>query len=270
MSKVESGDLAKVSLRERIMESKIAPVALGAIPFVLVVVLWHFYSQWQPEGLRTAIPTLSDTWDSVHRDLESGVMGDALWVTIQEFAYGLLIAIGAGVIIGVVIGLSPIYYMIVYPIIVFFQAVPKVALAPLLIIVFGFGMGSKIAVASALAFFPILVGVVQGMRTIRHDEIELMRSMTRSRWELFRRVRVPRAVPATFAGIQVAAVFALVGAVVTEFVGSSDGVGFLIQVRSSQLDIAGVYSAILALSAVGVAIALSLAWVGNRLNSWEE
>ena len=243
---------------------------LGAVPFLVVGGLWQLLSVWQPSTLKLAVPTLSATWRALWSDLVSDVLYSNTWVTFQEFIVGLAIAAAAGVGVGVIIGLVAWLERMLYPIIVFFQAIPKVALAPLLLIVFGFGMGSKIAVAATIAFFPILVGVIQGMHAIRLDEIDLLRSLNATPWQMFLRVRVPRALPATFAGFEVAAVFSLLGAVVTEFVGASSGLGYLVQFRSSRLDIPGVYSALIVLSLIGVVTTLVLAAIGRRLTRWEE
>jgi NitT/TauT family transport system permease protein len=156
-----------------------------------------------------------------------------------------------------------------YPLLVFFQAVPKVALAPVWLIAFGFGIGSKIALAAMVAFFPLLVGVIVGMAATRREEFELMRSLRASAWQIFRKVRVPRAIPSIFGALEVAILFALIGAVVGEFVGAQAGLGYLIQFRSARLDLGGVFSPLIVLSIIGLVLDLSAKWLGRRLMRWE-
>jgi NitT/TauT family transport system permease protein len=165
--------------------------------------------------------------------------------------------------------LSKFLEVFFYPLLVFFQAVPKVALAPVWLIAFGFGVGSKIALAAMVAFFPLLVGVIVGMAATRHEEFELMRSLRASAWQIFWKVRVPRAIPSVFGALEVAMLFALIGAVVGEFVGAQAGLGYLIQFRSSRLDLGGVFSPLIVLSIIGLILDLSTKRLGRYLMRWE-
>src|SRR5262249_31225109 len=142
-------------------------------------------------------------------------------------------------------------------------------LAPLWLIVFGYGLGSKIALAAMVAFFPMLVGVVVGMKATRIEEFELMRMLRATRWQVFRKVRLPRAVPSMFGGLEVGGIFALVGAVVGEFVGARGGLGYLIEFRSARLDLPGIFSPLIVLSLIGVVLDLGVKALGKRLMSWE-
>jgi NitT/TauT family transport system permease protein len=243
---------------------------LGLIPFAIGIVCWQFVAANASPGLALAIPSPLRTWLALRNDVASSALWSALGVTMQEVLLGLLFATLAGCLIGTTIGLSRIAYVIAWPFVVFFQAIPKIALAPLMIIVFGFGVSSKVAVAAAVAFFPITVGVSQGMRSVRLDEIDLLRSLSASPAQLFVKVRVRRALPATFSGFQVGVTLSLLGAVVTEFVGASNGIGYLIASRGATLNVPGMYSAIIVLSLVAVIISMVLSVIDRRLSGWQE
>lgn len=245
-------------------------ILLAALPFLALLGIWQWIANAGVEALRYAVPTPADTFRQMGTDLSNSAVYSSIWTTIQEFLIGLSIGAVTGIIVGAFLGLVPLLYVITWPAVVFFQAIPKIALAPLMIIIFGFGIGSKVALAASISFFPILVGVIGGVRSVRSEEIDLLRSLKASKWQQFATIRIPRALPSTFGGFQVGAVFALMAAVVTEFLGASSGIGYLIQLRSSQLQTPGVFSGLIILSAIGVAVSLVLESIGNRLSQWDE
>jgi NitT/TauT family transport system permease protein len=242
---------------------------LGAVPFVVGLLLWEALGRLDLEGLRYVLPTPTAVGRALWYDLRTGDVFGHLKITLVETFVGLATAIVGALALGVMIGRSPLLDRMFYPTIVFFQALPKVALAPLWLIVFGFGLGSKIALAAMIAFFPLLVGVIVGMAAIRREEIELMRSLKASPWQIFAKVQIPRAIPSIFGGLEVAVVFALIGAVVGEFVGARGGIGYLIEFRSSRLDLPGVFSPLIVLAMVGLILDLGTKALGTRLMYWE-
>lgn len=243
--------------------------ALGAVPFIVVLGLWELIGILDIQTLKYVIPTPESVAVALWSDVTSGEMAHHFLVTMSEVLLGLLIAIGLAVFLGVIIGSSPILERAFYPAIVFFQAVPKVALAPLWLIVFGFGIGSKVALAAMVGFFPLLVGVIVGLGAMRREERELMRSLRAKPWQIFVKVQIPRALPSIFGGLEVGALFALIGAVVGEFVGARAGLGYLIQFRSSRLDLPGVFSPLIILAVVGLLLDLGTKYLGKRLMRWE-
>jgi NitT/TauT family transport system permease protein len=190
-------------------------------------------------------------------------------ITMEEVFWGVVIAVAAALLIGVMIGRSEVLERTFYPIIVFFQAVPKVALAPLWLIVFGFGIGSKVALAAMVGFFPMLVGVIVGMAAMRREEVELMRSLKATQWQIFTKVQLPRALPSIFGGLEVGLLFALIGAVVGEFVGARAGLGYLINFRSARLDLPAIFSPLIVLALIGLALDLAAKFLGRRLTTWQ-
>lgn len=243
--------------------------ALGAIPFVVGLVLWELIGLLEMQSLRYVIPTPESVVQALADDLRSGQLRVHLWITLQEVFAGLGIAIVVAVVLGGLVGRSRAVEQTLYPAIVFFQALPKVALAPVWLIAFGFGVGSKVALAAMIGFFPLLVGVVVGMAAMRREEVELMRSLKATEWQIFVKVQVPRALPSFFGGLEVGAMFALIGAVVGEFVGAQGGLGYLIDFRSSRLDLPGIFSALTVLAVIGVIFDLGFKALGRRLIHWE-
>ena len=244
-------------------------VLLGSIPFVVVMILWEVLGRLDFEALRFVLPTPEAVAAALSEDFSSGVLLKHIAVTMEEVFWGVLIAVAGALVIGVTIGRSELLERIFYPIIVFFQAVPKVALAPLWLIVFGFGIGSKVALAAMVGFFPMLVGVIVGMSAMRREEVDLMRSLKATQWQTFTKVQLPRAVPSIFGGLEVGLLVALIGAVGGEFVGARAGLGYLINFRSSRLDLPGVFSPLLVLAVIGLVLDLAAKFIARRLMTWQ-
>jgi NitT/TauT family transport system permease protein len=244
-------------------------VLLGSVPFVVMMLAWELFGRLDLEALRYVLPTPEAVAGALYEDFSSGVLWKHIVITMEEVFWGVLIAVAAALLIGVMIGRSELLERIFYPIIVFFQAVPKVALAPLWLIVFGFGIGSKVALAAMVGFFPMLVGVIVGMSAMRREEVDLMRSLKATQWQIFTKVQLPRAVPSIFGGLEVGLLFALIGAVVGEFVGARAGLGYLINFRSTRLDLPGVFAPLVVLALIGLALDLGAKLVGRRLMTWQ-
>jgi len=274
LSHDEAGTVAALLEAERpkarFHETTVGILMLGIVPFLAAAGLWEIFSIFRPAALKFAVPELLPTLRALWADLSSDVLISNTWITMQETFIGIGIAAVAGVLLGVAIGLVRVLDVMLYPLNVALQAIPKLALAPLFIIIFGFGMGSKIAVGAMMAFFPILVGVIQGMRTVRLDEIDLLLSLRASRWQTFWKLRVPRAMPAAFGGFEIAAIFTLTATVVTEFLGGTGGLGYLILVRTSWLQVPETFSVLIALGVIGVSMSLLLHFLQSRLSNWTE
>ena len=174
--------------------------------------------------------------------------------TIQPMVMGFLVAVVAGVLIALAIAFSRRVQLVAYPLLVFLQIVPKIAVAPLFIIWFGFGMMPKVLLVFLLSFFPIVVAAITAFRSIEPEIMELARSTGAGRLRTFRMVQLPHALPALFGGFKVAAALAATAAVVAEFVASDRGLGYLLLEYNGNLDTAGSFAAIFILSALGLAL----------------
>lgn len=184
---------------------------------------------------------------------EGNFLGHAA-ITAFQAVSGFLLGSALGIAIAVLVVVFPSLERIVYPYIVALQTVPKVAVAPLIVVWFGFGMESKIIIVALVSLFPVLVNMMAGLKSVDQDRLDLLASLSASRWQMLRYLRFPNALPFLFAGLNTAIVFAVIGAIVGEFVGSNQGIGFLILQANFALDIAGAFALFVVLSVMGVTL----------------
>jgi NitT/TauT family transport system permease protein len=190
------------------------------------------------------------------------------WITIFEVVAGFLASIAIGVPIAVVVTYSGTLQRAIYPLLVGSQTVPKVALAPLMLAWFGFGVAPKVAIVVLVAFFPIVINSMVGFASVPPQMLYLAQSMGASPVQSFWRFRLPHALPSIFSGIKLAAVLAVVGAVVAEFVGADSGLGYLIMIAGADFKIDQQFSAIIILSALGTLFFWLTGWAERRLLPW--
>jgi NitT/TauT family transport system permease protein len=190
--------------------------------------------------------------------------------TISEIVLGFAAGATAGIGLGAAIALVPIIEKIVWPYIITLQTIPKVAIAPLLIIWFGFGIESKILIVALICFFPILVNAVAGFKSTDSRQVLLMSAMDATTWQVFRMVRLPNAVPFLIAGFRIAVVLSVIGAVIGEFLGASNGLGALIVIRQANMDVTGVFSVLAMLSVIGLSMNLAVTQLSRRLAFWSD
>lgn len=187
-----------------------------------------------------------------------------------------LVAIGAGYGVGVVVGIAlavamtvfPLFRIAIYPLVVASQTLPKVAIAPLLILWFGVGLLPKLIIVALLAFFPVLINTVAGLESANRSQLELMRSVNASVWQVYRNVRLPAAVPYIFAGLKLALTVSIIGAVVGEWVAANKGLGYLLVSYNSSLQTRELFAALVVLVAIS-AITFLLISLAERRFSWE-
>ncbi len=190
-------------------------------------------------------------------------------VTMQEIVLGFLMAAVISVPLGYIIVSIRILEKAVYPVIVFFQLVPKIAIAPLFVVWFGFGLFPKVLLTFLLCFFPTLVASMTGFRALDERVLYLTRSMGATAWQTFRYVRVPSALVYIFSGLKVSAVFAATGAIVGEFVGANSGLGYLLLRGTSFLDMPLIFACLVALSVVGIFFSYIVDAVEVLLMPWQ-
>lgn len=178
----------------------------------------------------------------------------ATWVTTEEILYGFLLSVVVGVVLAVAIVRFQWLERAVYPLVVLFQVVPKVALAPIFILWFGYGLAPKLLLIVVIAFFPITLNMIVGLKSVDQDLLLLMRSVGSSRNQIMARVQFPTALPYLFAGMRIAITLAVIGAVVAEFAGARDGLGYLIQFASTQLDTPLMFAALTLVSLLGLVL----------------
>jgi len=189
-------------------------------------------------------------------------------VTLSEIGIGFALGTVIGFVAGVLLAISTVVNRVTYPFVVAFQAVPKIVFAPLFIAWFGFGQTSKVVMAIVISFFPVLINTKVGLENVPEESIRLMRSLRATRFQVFRKVSLPHALPIIFAGVQTALTFAVIGALVGEFVGAASGMGYLLNLYNFQLRIDRVFAVIVILAAVGAFGYFILEWIGRKLIFW--
>jgi NitT/TauT family transport system permease protein len=174
------------------------------------------------------------------------------WVTTKEALYGFFFATLFAIIVGTFVSQIKIVEKTVMPYLVGFQAIPKVALAPIFIIWFGFGQTSKVVMAATIAFFPILINIIEGLKSADSDRIRMLRVFGATRYQIFRKVQVPSAMPFFFAGLDVGILLAILGAVVGEFLGSQEGLGNMVLVSQYNFETPTMFAILIVLSLMGI------------------
>ena len=215
------------------------------------------------------LPAPSSVVVALWRGTTSMLYVEHLYVTVTETLLGFVVGSILALALGTVIALSRRVEYYVYPFVVMFQAMPKVALAPLIIVWFGLGLMSKVAQAAFTAFFPLMVNTIAGLRSADEDRVALMRSLDASEMQIFTMLRVPSAMPFIMAGFEIAMVLSLIGAIVAEFVGAQRGLGMLIMSMTFTMDVAGQFSVLLVLSVLGLILNAIIVGIRKRVLFWD-
>jgi NitT/TauT family transport system permease protein len=190
------------------------------------------------------------------------------WVTTLETIVGFVLAAVIGVATAVLLVYSRTAEKSLYPLILFAQVIPKIAIAPILVVWFGFGMTPKIVLAVLIAFFPVVVSAVAGLRSVDPELLEMSATMGASRWKTFRKIRFPGALPQLMSGLKVAVTLAVVGAVVGEFVGADRGLGYVLLLASGNLDAPLLFADLILMSLIGVVLFVLVEVLERLLIPW--
>ncbi len=236
------------------------------VSFSVLLLLWQF-------GVRAAgvpeyilpVPTefMSKLW------LDRALISEHALITAKEIILGFIAAAAISVPLGfIIVSFKPLERAI-YPVIVFFQLIPKIAIAPLFVVWFGFGLFPKVLLTFLLCFFPTLVASMTGFRALDERVLFLTDSMGATWWQTFRYVRLPSAMTYIFAGLKVSVVFAATGAIVGEFVGSNAGLGYLLLRGTSYLDMPLIFAVLVALSVVGIFFSYLVQYSERWLMPWQ-
>jgi NitT/TauT family transport system permease protein len=244
-------------------------LVLSPVLFVLIVGGWELGVKIF-EVPRIVLPAPSAIVNSLVNLVVEGELVRHFGVTLYETVAGFLLGSLAGLLLGALVSQFRLVEKTLYPYIVAFQTLPKVAIAPIIIIWAGYGLSSKIIIAAMIAFFPLLVNTIVGLNSTDPVYIEMLSSFTASPWQIFRMVKVPMALPFIFAGLDIAGVLSVIGAIVGEFVGAREGLGYVILIRNFNLDMAGVFAVLIVLSMLGIGIHLTISWLQRRVVFWAQ
>lgn len=196
------------------------------------------------------------------------LLAENAWVTLQEVLLGFGCAVVAGLGFAVALHLSETLRRAFYPLIVASQTIPVPAIAPILVVWLGYGIGPKLVIVALVCFFAIVVNTLDGLRSVDPEATKMMRTLDASRVQILRRVEAPTALPYAFSGAKIAVAVAFIGAVFGEWVGSDSGLGHLILVDNAQLETARVFAAVAVLSAMAIALFALLALAERRIVRW--
>lgn len=188
--------------------------------------------------------------------------------TLWEIGLGLVIAVAVGGLLAVLMAHSRLLHRALYPLLAFLQAVPKVTVAPLFAIWLGYGIGSKVLTILLISVFPIVVNVTAGLLLVEPDLLQLVRSYRAGRWQIFVKVRLPHALPYFFAGMRIAVALAIIGAVVGEFIGADEGLGYLILLANAELRTPLLFASLVWLGLIGLGLLGLVRWTERSLLSW--
>jgi NitT/TauT family transport system permease protein len=258
----------EVSWADRIPRS----VAMVAI-FLAFVGIWQFVHVFEIVS-KIILPSPWETAQElvvVGKNLMGGgyLLG-ALWVTTQEVLIGFAIATGLGLGLGTIVGETSLGERAVLPYLVAIDTMPKVAFAPVFIAWLGFGISSKVALAAFIATFPVVVGTAAGLHAADENARMLFRTMGASRWQTLVKLKFPTGLPHLFTGLKIASIGVVAGAITAEFLGGGTGFGHLIRTAASQLQTPRVFSLIIYLSLLGLAMFWMVVWAQKRLVFWQK
>jgi len=260
---------ATAQRREKLLDYAVTTLLSFGLLVVLIVV-WQIVMSL---GLLPTylIPTPAATAQAIWHDLiDPQFWTGQLLQTLYVVVVGFVIAAVMGILIGPLLIVHPLVERSVYPFVVAFQAMPKIAMAPLILVWFGYGHTSKFLITALVAFFPVVVNVIAGLKAGDERQLILMRALRAGWWTRMIRVRIPNALPYIFAGLDIAAVFAVIGAVVAEFLGSPNGLGSLVIIRQTNVDTPGLFSVLFFLAAMGSALHFLINAVARKFTFWSQ
>ena len=245
----------------------LSKIFFPAMGIFLVVALWHLYVV-QFNVSTVVLPKPSLVLDSIVS--QRALLLSEGWITFKECLYGFALAMVLGIPIAVALTNSKILSLTFYPLLVGTQSIPKVAVAPIILVWLGTGLESKLAVAFLVAFFPVVVDTATGLRSTPPELLDLARSLRASKLQIFTKIQFPAALPFVFSGAKVAVTLAVIGGVIGEFVGSTEGLGNLLMVANSQINSPLAWASLVVLSVLGILLFAAVVLAERIFMPWAE
>lgn len=264
-----ASDIATSSTTPRgsFRSSRLADALMLPASFIALLVIWEIVVRVFNVPI-FVVPAPSRVLELLVTMMTSGLLLSQFLVTFTEAIAGFAIALVVAAVFAVVMTEWQRAERLLYPYFTALQSMPKVAIAPLIVIWFGYGLPSKIVVAALLSFFPMLVSFTEGLKATDEGRLKLMRGMSATRWQTLRYVRIPYALPFVFAGIELGGLYAMLGAIVAEFVGSSAGIGNWLIAMNVNLDTSSTFALLVVLALYGIAFQKLIAFARNRTLFW--
>ncbi|MGI9388297.1 MAG: ABC transporter permease [Methyloligellaceae bacterium] len=245
--------------------NRIIEIGLPALTLGIIVIAWQL-SAWVLQPPLWLLPSPVNVIETSIKWSDELPWHTA--VTLYETIVGFVASIVLGIPIAIMIVYSKFLQRTIYPILLALQSVPKVAIAPLLLMWVGHGELPKIIVVFLVCFFPIVVGATAGMQAVPAALLDLVRSLSANQFQVFLRIRLPNSLPYIFVGLKVAITLAVIGAVIGEFVGSNQGLGYLILISTQQFDTALAFAAIILLTLMSIILFYVVEFLERLIVPW--
>ena len=234
----------------KLPSGKLLRYLVAVLAHVLVIIAWQAFidlGEVEPYIMPSPVATLRSLLD------DNAWVSNTLFTAAEIFG-GYFIAVAFGVLMALFFSWSRILDAALMPLMVSLNMIPKVALGPIFIVWFSYGLGSNILMAFSISFLPILITTARGLREVEPDLIDLVRTLRATRWQIFVKIQLPGALPYVFSGMKVAVVLAVAGAIVGEFIASERGLGYLMTQRQVELDTAAMFMAVLLITLIGTTL----------------
>jgi NitT/TauT family transport system permease protein len=266
----EADDFDYVPTRFAKMRPRLLSIGTTALVLVCTIAIWQIICvSFHVSGV--IFPSASLTWHSLSAGL-SDFGPSGFWVngrtTVLEIVLGFIGGMIAGVIAGIALAKSVVIERIAYPYIAMFNALPKVAIAPLFVLWLGFGIISKVVLSITVSFFPIMVAIVSGMKSIDPDLSDLFTNLGASRWQRFRQLEIPGSLPFLFGGLEIAVIYSIISAIVGEFIGAQSGLGLQLLNADNNLQTSEVFAILVILGLMGLVATYALRLLQRKLLFW--
>jgi putative hydroxymethylpyrimidine transport system permease protein len=259
------GEAAPPRSNDRQRDAAFRQYAGSALILLFIVVVWQLLLTWL-EVPKFLMPAPSDIADSLQKDLPR-LMYHA-GVTLTEVVLGFVLALVAGLATALALHMSAMLRSAVFPILVASQAIPIIVIAPILVVILGFGIWPKLVMVALICFFPIVVTTTDGLQSADPLVKRMMATLHADRWAILRRVEIPGALPMMFSGVRIAATYAAIGAIVGEWSGSSAGLGFYMQQNAAALATSRIFAAVIVLCTMSFALLGIVSLIERLVAPW--
>lgn len=238
------------------------------LTIALILLLWQ-YGAWMLNLPSYLVPTPLDVGAALNRGLVGGSLWPHIAATVQAMLGGFFLGCPLGIIAASLLAESRMLERCFYPVFVALQSIPKVALAPIIIVWVGFGISSKVILVALMCFFPTFINTFSGLKSYNADLADMFKVFGASRWRTFFRIKLPSATRHIFAGLQISAVMAMLGTVLSEMIAAQRGLGYVIQNSSLTFDIPMMFACAAILAVIGVAVTRGFLVLQRELVFWE-
>jgi NitT/TauT family transport system permease protein len=244
-------------------------VVLQIITFLVFIGAWEWIV-YHFDVSSAIFPSATSTISSFLTFFAEDNAAANLWTTFIETIWGFVLGSISGAVLGILVAEFNWVRKFIMPYIVALNSIPKMALAPLFLIWFGFGMTSKVTLVVVSTLFPVLINMVMGFSEVDGSQIKLLRAYSSSSWQIFLRLKLPASLPYLFSGLEIAIVFAVIATVVSEIVGSGKGLGFMMMDYNSKFQISKMFAVLAIISIMGYLLLLAVQFVSRRVVFWQE